>query len=70
MGMFIVISKSKKEEIDETEKKFQDIKKRYEELIIYSKNSKLPIVSRTVTVDSIDDLVKAAEQIDKPIINS
>lgn len=73
VSIFIAITKSKNkdmEDVNKIEKNIRDIKKKYGELIIYSKDSKLPVSSHIVTIDLIEDLVKVAEQLDEPIINS
>lgn len=71
-GIFIVITKNRKEEVNETEKKTQDIKKKYGDMIIYSNGPGLPDIHihHKVTTGSMEDLVKAAEQLDEPIISS
>ena len=70
--VFFVITKNRKEKINKTEKKVQDIKKKYGDMIICSNGSGLPDahIHHKVTTGSIEDLVKAAEQLDEPIIVS
>lgn len=67
-----VITKNTKEEIDEIEKKTQDIKKKYGDMIIFSNDPGLPDIhtNHKVITGSIEDLVKAAEQLDEPIIRT
>lgn len=72
LGIFLVTTKNIKEKVSETEKKAQDIKKKYGDMIIYSNGPGLPDIHihHKVITGSIEDIVKAAEQLDEPIISS
>ena len=70
--VFFAVTKNRKEKINEKEKKAQDIKKKYGDMIICSNSPGLPDVhvQNRVLTGSIEDLVKAAEQLDEPIIKT
>lgn len=69
---FTAVTKNRKEDvnINEKEKMFANIRKEYGDMIVYSNNSILPDVQHKIIIDSIDELVKVAEQLEEPIINS